>query len=68
MGILKEKTPGNGALLLRDGATITDALNALEIPVKGVHVFTVNGQLVRDKRRELTADDELTVLPPVGGG
>ncbi len=68
MGILKEKTPDSGTLELRDSATITDALNALEILVEGVHVFTVNGQLVRDKRHELTSGDELTVLPPVGGG
>ena len=68
MGLLKDKTPADGALDLPAGAAIEDALKALEINLDGVQVFTVNGQLVRDKRHALAAGDELTVLPPVGGG
>ena len=68
MGLLKEKTPPGGTLELSSGMSISHALDELEIPVDGVHVFTVNGQLVRDKTRVLAEDDELTVLPPVSGG
>ena len=68
MGMLKDKGPPNGELPLADDATIEDALVAMEIPVESVHVFTVNGTLERDKKRPLADGDELTVLPPVGGG
>ena len=68
MGLLRDKTPADGTLALANDATIEDALVALQIPVDSVHVFTVNGSLERDKQRTLTTDDELTVLPPAGGG
>ncbi len=68
MGLLRDKTPADGTLALANDATIEDALIALQIPVDSVHVFTVNGSLERDKQRRLTTDDELTVLPPAGGG
>jgi sulfur carrier protein ThiS len=68
MGMLKEKTPAGGKLTLPDGATIEDALHALQIPVDSVQVFTVNGQLMHDRTRALAAHDELSILPPVGGG
>lgn len=68
MGMLKDKGPTSGELELADDATIADSLVALQIPVESVHVFTVNGTLERDKTRILAEGDELTVLPPVGGG
>ncbi len=68
MGVLKPKSPDNGKLELADAATIDDALRALDIAAASVQVFTVNGQLVRDRSRVLSAGDELSVLPPVGGG
>ena len=68
MGMLKDQTPADGALELADDATIQDALVALNVPVDSVHVFMVNGTLEKDKTRTLVAGDELTVLPPVGGG
>jgi sulfur carrier protein ThiS len=68
MGMLKSKNPDNNALELTDGATIEQALIALDIPIDSVQVFTVNGQLIRDRTYPLSADDELSVLPPVGGG
>ena len=68
MGVLKDKTPHGDLLDLPETSTIEDALNALEIPTQSVQVFTVNGQLERDKSRPLSADDELSVVPPVGGG
>lgn len=68
MGMLKGNAPPDGGLELADGATIRAALEALEISVDSVQVFQVNGQLERNKNRVLDDDDELTVLPPVGGG
>lgn len=68
MGMIKEKTPPNGTLEIQEQATIEDALNALRIPVDGVQVFSVNGSIQRERSYVLQADDELTVLPPVGGG
>jgi sulfur carrier protein ThiS len=68
MGILKEKTPAAGTIELQDGGTIDDALDCLDIAANRVQVFTVNGELVRDKAYRLAQHDELTVLPPVGGG
>lgn len=68
MGVLKDKMPEDGRLELPDAGTIQDALDVLGIATETVHVFTLNGQLERDKSRRLSNADELTVLPPVGGG
>ena len=68
MGMLRDQTPPEGVLELPDNADIEAALHALEIDPAGVHMFTVNGDIERNKQRTLTAGDELTVLPPVGGG
>ena len=68
MGLLKDKTPPGDALEFAAGATIEDVLKSLEIPSDSVQVFSVNGQIEKEKSRALEDDDELTVLPPVGGG
>ncbi len=68
MGMLKDRTPPGGGFTIEQDATIEDVLKQLEIEVDSVHVFTVNGQLIRDKQHVLHENDELTVLPPVGGG
>ncbi len=68
MGVLKQQAPPSGQLDLPEGATIDDALRALEIPSESVQVFTVNGGLERNRERILVDDDELSVIPPVGGG
>jgi sulfur carrier protein ThiS len=68
MGMLKEKTPDGGMMELADGATVAAALDRLQIPPESVQLVTVNGQLVRDSNRPLAPNDELTILPPVGGG
>lgn len=68
MGTLKSKTPAGGVLEVADGATIDDVLRALGITSQTLRVFTVNGQFERDRSRALAVDDELTVIPPVGGG
>jgi molybdopterin converting factor small subunit len=68
MGIFKDRTPPSGCLQLPEGATIEDVLRRLEIPLEMAQVFTVNGQVERDRTRTLLPGDELMVLPPVAGG
>ena len=68
MGMLRDKLPEGSVLELDDSATIGDALAALDIDADRVQVFTVNGSLERDKQRTLSDGDELSVIPPVGGG
>ena len=68
MGMLKDRTPGGGELELPPAATIDDVLTALEIDSETIQAFSVNGSIERDKARALSDGDELTVLPPVGGG
>ncbi len=68
MGMLKAKTPASGAIEVTDGATIDDVLRALEIAPQSIRVFTVNGEFERDRSRVLAPNDELTAVPPVGGG
>ena len=68
MGMLQERTPPTGFVDLPDDATIEHVLNLLKIPVDSVQVFSVNGSIERDRERPLQESDELTVLPPVGGG
>jgi len=68
MGMLKARTPAGGVLEVADGATIDDVLRALGITSQTLRVFTVNGRFERDRSRVLAANDELSVIPPVGGG
>lgn len=68
MGVLKAKMPAGGTLALADGATIDDALRALDVTSPAIRVFTVNGTFERDRSRVLAEGDELAVIPPVGGG
>jgi molybdopterin converting factor small subunit len=62
MGLLRDKAPPQGKIQIPEGATIAD------IPADSVQVFTVNGKLERNQQRPLAGGDELTILPPVGGG
>ena len=68
MGMLQGKTPESGVLELAEGATIRSALEHLGVEADSVHVFTINGELTRDKTSLLEDGVELVVLPPVGGG
>ena len=68
MGMFRLKAPEGNKLKLSNGATIDDALKALDIPGDHVHLVMVNGQHETDRGRTLEPDDELMVMPPVGGG
>jgi len=68
MGVLKGRTPAGGAIEVADGATISDVLRTLEITPQTTSAITVNGQFERNRNRALAPNDELTVVPPVGGG
>ena len=67
MGMLKNKI-GKEELELPDNADILTALQELDIAPESVQVFTVNGKLIREQSHLLHDEDELTILPPVGGG
>lgn len=68
MGAFKEKMPVDGKLELPANASVTTALTALEIEDKRVQVLTINGSMIRDRSHPLSDGDEMTVIPPVGGG
>ena len=68
MGGLKKKTPPGGTLELKDGSSIQKALDLLELGGRRVNAVSINGEIERDFTRVLKAEDELLVLPPVGGG
>ena len=67
-GVLKRKSPPDDRLELADGATLDDAVQALDIPAESIQVILVNGSIERNRSRPLAQDDELSILAPVGGG
>ena len=67
-GTLKNKAPDGGKLLLATGATLADALTALNIPSERILAISLNGEIERDFTRVLAPGDDLLVLPPVAGG
>ena len=68
MGMLKDHTPEGGELELPDDATIGCVLAALGIEGETIQAFSINGSIERSRDVKLSNADELTVLPPVGGG
>lgn len=67
-GVLKEKTPPDGTIDLADGSTLTDLLDALDVPVERIHLIMINDEQVRDTERSLGDGDEVLLLPPIAGG
>ena len=55
-------------LELNDDASINDVLSILDIPATHVQMVMVNGKPQPNRDIPLTAEDELTILAPVGGG
>ena len=68
MGMLKSHSPPNGELDFDDPPSIAEVLAALDLPSDAAQAFSVNGAIQRDKTARLQNNDELVVLPPVGGG
>ena len=68
MGGLKAQSPKNNTIELPEGSTIDDLLAALDVDPAFVQTVMVNSKPQKDRSRVLAADDELTLLPPVGGG
>ena len=68
MGMLKVHTPEGGQMDLPEAATIGDVLAELQVDTKAIQAFSVNGSIQRDRDTRLSDNDELIVLPPVGGG
>ena len=54
-------------VVVADGATVQQLLEALGVPASEVKLIFVNG-LVRDTQHVLADGDELGIFPPVGGG
>jgi thiamine biosynthesis protein ThiS len=68
MGILKNREPEGGEMEFAAAASISDVLESLGIESKAIQAVSVNGSIERNKDRALQDGDELTILPPVGGG
>jgi len=74
---LREKLPGalrgRATLELREGASLRDLLDALEIEARMAQMVLVNGvQAPRDPAArevlQLSAGDTVAIFPPVAGG
>jgi molybdopterin synthase sulfur carrier subunit len=52
---------------LPKGATVTDLLDKLQIPLQDVGVVVVNSRSGTFQQK-LQADDRITFIPPIGGG
>jgi len=68
MGGFKELTPDTGKLELDDASSITDALKSLGIDPARAQVVLVNGRPQADHAQALSDEDQITVIPLVGGG
>ena len=68
MGMLRQHAPENDELELPEHATIDDVIQTLKLESEAIQVFSVNGSIERDRHRQLNEADELTILPPGGGG
>ncbi len=68
MGNLRAKLADGNTLDVPDGTTIDGVLKKLDIPSNHVHLVMVNDRHELDRTYALTLDDELMVMPPVGGG
>jgi molybdopterin converting factor small subunit len=60
----KNKT---ATVALVEGQTVGDALTRLGVPLQEAHLILVNGQN-RSADHPLSADDVISVFPPVAGG
>ena len=68
MGALKAKSPPENLIEVCDGATIESLLESLDIEAGQVQIVMHNNRPQPDRSTPLSPDDQLTVVPPVGGG
>ena len=68
MGAFKPLAPPDNRLTLEDGASINDALAALNINPQRVQIVMRNDRPAADRSRRLEDGDRITVIPMVGGG
>lgn len=70
VGLLKEYAlQGDNVNLERGGGrTVAEVMADLGIPASSVSIMLVNGRHVKDQNYVLEEGDELTLLPPIGGG
>ena len=68
MGALKAKSPPESRMHVDEGATIESVLSSLDIEPKQVQIVMHNNRPQPDRSTALSPDDQLTVVPPVGGG
>ena len=68
MGGLKAKSPPGNRLEVPEGATIDSVLSSLGIDPKEFQIVMHNNRPQPDRSTPLSPDDQLTVVPPVGGG
>ena len=67
MGSLKPHQP-DGPLSISSDLTIAEVIDQLGVTATAVQVCTVNGKIEHNRQRPVADGDELTLLPPVGGG
>ncbi len=66
---LKDRLPGGrGTIEVTDGASLDQLAAQLEIAIVPNCVVMVNGQMERDRGRQLPTNAKLTLIPPVAGG
>lgn len=68
MGALKSKSPTGNSIEVPDGTTIESLLASLDVEPKQVQIVMLNNRPQPDRSTSLKPDDQLTVVPPVGGG
>jgi len=70
VGFLRKYAPQGGNLDLEDadGRTVAEVVADLGIIPASVSVALVNGHYVKPRSYVLREGDELTLLPPIGGG
>jgi molybdopterin converting factor small subunit len=63
------RSPGDVFFVpLAEGATLSDLLAHLVVPVDLVHLAIVNGRILHDRAARLADGDRVALFPPVGGG
>lgn len=66
-GLRRHTSPGPVQVDVRDDATAADVIAALNLRPGEVWLVTLNDELI-DVTYPLQPEDELSLIPPVGGG